>query len=363
MRIKEIQLRNYRNYSEFASELEPGLNFVVGQNAAGKTNLLESIYVLENGRSYRTTTNQDLVKWGEEFAHVKAAVSRSDREVAAETTIFKTGTKQVKVNGVSYRQGKGVQRPLLTVLFTPDHLKIVKEMPEYRRAYLDEVLEKIKPDYGYWRGHYGKILKQRNMLLKKIAAGRMKQDVLDYWDQQLIPAGIKLIAARRALISTLEEHAAEAYKNIADGDMVFSLTYENQLLTDHNTLDEITERFKSSLEERRKHEIERGITLVGPHRDDVGMYANTVDLRSFGSQGEQRSTALALKIAEMLIVHERAGEEPVLLLDDVLSELDQSRRRALLKQINDGVQVIITSTNAEYITEIDIGQAHIMRIK
>lgn len=360
MYIKELRLQNYRNYSTFSATLDDGLNFIVGRNAAGKTNLLESVYFLENARSHRTNSTSELIRWNQDFATVKAEVVRADREVLVEATISKGGAKQLKVNGVPNRPGKA--KPVLTVIFTPDHLKIVKEMPEYRRDYLDEILEKIKPDYAYWRGQYLKILKQRNVLLKKVAAGRMKRDVIDYWDRQLVPAGVKIIAARQAMVRKLGVLADEAYEKIAECSTPFTLTYENQLLKEDSSLEMLPDRYSNELLKRRTSEIERGQTLVGPHRDDMGIFSGGIDLRSFGSQGEQRSAALALKIAELKIISEKAGELPILLLDDVLSELDEYRRRALLRQIGEAVQTIITSTNAEYVHEIGVVDANVIRI-
>ncbi len=362
MYVKELQLVNYRNYSNFSVTISEGLNFIIGRNAAGKTNLLEAIYFLENGRSHRTSTAQELIKWNEEFAVVRSTVQRLDRELLVEASIFIAGTKQLKVNGVASKKEQMKARPVITVIFTPDHLKIVKEMPDNRRAYLDEILEKTRPDYAYRRQQYSKILKQRNMLLKKVFVGRMKADVIDYWDKQLVEAGSRITIARRDILYKIEERADQAYKNMTESDINFSLSYENQLLQEGIKDDELEERFLLLLREKRKAEIERGQTLVGPHRDDVGIFAAGIDLRTFGSQGEQRSAALALKMAELSIITELTKDQPVLLLDDVMSELDRARREALLKHIEDGVQVIVTSTNVEYLKEMDIDTSNIIKI-
>jgi len=362
MYVKELQLVNYRNYSNFSVTIHEGLNFIIGRNAAGKTNLLEALYFLENGKSHKTSTARELIKWDEEFAIVKSTVQRLERELLIEASIFKDGSKQLKVNGVASKKEQMKARPIITVIFTPDHLRIVKEMPETRRAYLDEILEKTGPGYSYWRQQYSKILKQRNMLLKKVFVGRMKADVIDYWDKQLVGAGSRITIARRDIIYKLEERADRAYKNITESDVNFSLIYENQLLKEGIKDGETEEHYLSLLKEKRKAEIERGQTLVGPHRDDVGIFAAGIDLRTFGSQGEQRSASLALKMAELSIITELTRDYPVLLLDDVMSELDRARREALLKHINDGVQVIVTSTNVEYLKEMDIDASNIIKI-
>lgn len=363
MYIKTLQLKNYRNYEDLSLNLEEGLNFVIGKNAAGKTNILESIYFLENGKSHRTNAAQELISWNEEFLNIAARVVLQDREIPVEASITRLGGKQLKVNGVVKKRLQTRSRPVLTVLFTPDHLKIVKEMPDHRRAYLDEVLEKIRSDYGYWRQQYSKILRQRNMLLKKVYTGRMKAEVIDYWDKQLVVAGVKVIEARRDVIKKLQVHASVAYKKIAEDDVVFTLEYENQLLKEVDSLEFLEERFLEGLVKKRKAEIERGQTLVGPHRDDMGICVDGVDLRTYGSQGEQRSASLALKMAELLIIMDVSRELPILLLDDVMSELDRSRRKALLEQIREGTQVIITSTQADYLKEMAIDGANVIKIE
>ncbi len=363
MYIKTLQLKNFRNYSDFSIDLKEGLNFIIGKNATGKTNILEAIYFLEAGKSHRTNTNQELITWNEEFSLIKASAYRQDRDIIIEASIFKAGGKQIKVNGVGIKKIRARERPILTVIFTPDHLKIVKEMPENRRSYLDEILEKTRPDYGYWRQQYSKILKQRNMLLKKVYVGRMKQDVIDYWDKQLVHAGVKIVIARAGIIKKLEDRAGQSYKKISESDMSFELNYENQLLDENNNSPEsLEERFLSELKNKRKAEIERGQTLVGPHRDDVGIYTDGTDLRIYGSQGEQRSASLALKIAEFSIIKELSKDLPILLLDDVMSELDHARREALLKQVGNGIQAIITSTHVEYLKGMDEMSANVVTI-
>lgn len=363
MYIKTLQLKNFRNYSNFSIDLKEGLNFIIGNNATGKTNILEAIYFLEAGKSHRANTNQELITWNEEFSLIKASMYRQDRDITIEASVFKAGGRRIKVNGVEIKKLGSREKPILTVIFTPDHLKIVKEMPEHRRSYLDEILEKTRPDYGYWRQQYSKILKQRNMLLKKVYVGRMKQDVIDYWDKQLVRAGVKIVIARAGIIKKLEDYASQSYKNISESDTAFGLNYENRLLVENSNSPELLEeRFLFELENKRKAEIERGQTLTGPHRDDVGIYAGGVDLRTYGSQGEQRSASLALKIAELSIIKELSKDLPILLLDDVMSELDYARREALLKQVGNGIQAIITSTHVEYLKGMDEMSANVVTI-
>ncbi|MCL6472850.1 MAG: DNA replication/repair protein RecF [Firmicutes bacterium] len=362
MHIKQLQLKNFRNYEAYQIDLIKGLNFIVGRNAVGKTNILEAIYFLENGKSHRTSVNQELIKWNEDFSYIKASVERKEREVLIEAVIFRTGGRQIKVNGVEIKKIKVLEKPVLTVIFTPDHLKIVKEEPEYRRAYLDEVLGKTKVDYNYWRSQYLKILRQRNMLLKKVYIGNMRADIIDYWDRQLAGAGAKVIMARQGIIKKLEGYANESYEKIAGIKTGLSLTYESQVSPEGEDIETLKEKFLTELTKKRKAEVERGQTLVGPHRDDVGIYVDRVDLRKYGSQGEQRSASLALKTAEFLIIAELTKDHPVMLLDDVMSELDYSRREAFLNQIGTETQAIITSTQVEYLKEMGLLHTNIIRI-
>ncbi|MDP2210962.1 MAG: DNA replication/repair protein RecF [Candidatus Aquicultor sp.] len=363
MYIKNLSLKNYRNYEDFSTEFTPGINLIIGKNAVGKTNLLEAVYFLENGRSHRTRNYQELIKWHEEFLHVKASVKRTDRDLVIDAMVEKSGGRRLKVNGVLQKGFSGRVRPVQTVMFTPDHLKIVKEMPEHRRAYLDEILEKIKADYAYWRQHYGKVLRQRNLLLKKVGSGRMKPDMIDCWDVQLVEAGAKIIKYRNEAVATIAEHAAQIYSQISDSPERFSLKYENQLVGEDGSVEGLQERFMEGLRAKRRTEIERGQSLLGPHRDDIGMFVGGIDMRTYGSQGEQRSVALALKITEHGIITEKIKEYPVLLLDDVMSELDIKRREALLKYIKNGTQVLITSTNVEYFKEQELCEYNVISVK
>ncbi|MBE0447105.1 MAG: DNA replication/repair protein RecF [Actinobacteria bacterium] len=362
MYIKALHLKNYRNYSDYCVDLKEGLNLVIGENAIGKTNLLESIYFLENGRSHRTSNYQELIKWKDGFSTIKASIRRMERDLLVEAKILKAGGKQIMVNGVVQKNLRGKIRPVCTVIFTPDHLKIVKDVPECRRSYIDEILEKIKANYSYWRQQYVKILRQRNVLLKNVHIGRMKGDIIDYWDKQIIGVGARIIFARKSIIEKLEETAKEAYKKITDTDSTLLLRYENQLLLEGDSVESLERRYAKELEKKRGVEIERGQTVIGPHRDDLGLYVKGVDIRTFGSQGEQRSTALALKLAEFSAMTDSIKEQPILLLDDVMSELDETRRRALMSSINNGTQTIITSTNIEYFGESDVSMANIIRI-
>jgi DNA replication and repair protein RecF len=367
MIIKDVRVKNFRNYTDFNADLRDSVNFIIGNNATGKTNILEALFILENGKSFRTTSSSEMIKWDEEFLSVRANVNRMNRDILIETTIKINGVKQVKINGVKQTQAQARYKPVVTVLFTPDHLKVVRETPDHRRAYLDDVLEKIKPDFQYWRQQYSKILKQRNVLLKKVGAGSMNKDVIDYWDLQLIQAGAKIILARDELIRRLQSYVGSSYCEIADTDEVFELKYENQIILDFKEKNEEyknnpEQRFKELLEKNRKKEIDRGVTIIGPHRDDLTISVNGVDIKIYGSQGEQRSASLALKLGELALVNDTIRDKPVLLLDDVMSELDSNRRHALFDFIKDDQQVVITTANENYIDDLENLPVNVIRI-
>lgn len=362
MNIKHLFLKNYRNYGEYEVEINDGLNIVIGRNAVGKTNLLEAIHFLESGKSHKTNVYQELIKWNENFSAIKARVQKSDRELLIEATLSREAGKRIKINGVEIKKIHTKVKPLIAVIFTPDHLKIVKETPEHRRAFMDEILEKVKPDYSYWRQQYLKVLKQRNLLLKKVKINQMKDDIITYWDKQLVNSGARIIFARKGIIKKIEGYASDSYKKITNEDIKLTLHYENQLLKEDITIQELEDSFMSELAKKRRIEIERGQTIIGPHRDDIGIYIDGIDNRVYGSQGEQRSVSLALKMAELLIINEITNDKPILLLDDVMSELDYKRREYFLKQIDFGVQIIITSTSAGYLEDMDISDANIIGI-
>jgi DNA replication and repair protein RecF len=360
MHIKDIKLVNFRNYGDTRIDIKNGVNFILGHNAAGKTNLLEAIYYLENSRSHRAGSISEIIRWDCDFSYVRASINRNDREIVLESSIKKSGTRQLKINGVLQTPQQAKYKPVVTVLFTPDHLKIVKETPDHRRAYLDEILERIKPDYQYWRQQYSKILKQRNILLKRVFGGGMKKDVIDYWDVQLIQAGIKLIKARSEIIQRLQESTNEAYRKISQRNDRLTLIYENQILNEGE--EHLTEQYVDLLKKNRSQEIERGQTIIGPHRDDMIIKIGDMDVRAYGSQGEQRSVSLALKVSEMSLIASVLCDKPVLLLDDVMSELDEVRRQSLLEYVSEGQQVIITSANEKYAEDMRDLPVNIIRV-
>ena len=334
MRIERITIKNYRNYA--SADITPGggVNLFVGDNAQGKTNLLESVRLASVGRSSRTPRWQELVKWGESESLVAVAVRK---EIGADEITVRLGKdKRVFVNGLPLTRIGELMGVLKTVLFSPDELKIVKEGPGERRRFIDIALCQLSKAYFYALTRYNKILAQRNKLLKSSPT----DDAIEVWDMQLVREGARIIKTRRGFIERLQPLAAAVHADVSGGEK-FTLAYDGIA---GGTTEEIAAAFAAELKKSRPRDKAFMLTHVGPQRDDLVITADGVDLRSFGSQGQQRSAALSLKLAEMELLKQESGEYPVLLLDDVLSELDERRQAKLLERIK-AYQTIITCTN------------------
>ncbi len=333
MKIEKLTISNYRNYA--SAEVEPcgGVNLFIGENAQGKTNLLESVYLASVGRSARTPRWQELVRWGEKEALVRVKVHKN---IGTDDIAVRLGAeKHIQINGLAITKIGELMGVLKTVLFSPDELKIVKDGPGERRRFMDIALCQLSKAYFYTLTRYNKILSQRNKLLK----GNPTDDALEVWDMQLVKEGARVIKTRRGLISRLDKIVEAVHRDICGETL--KLVYEG---VDGATAAEIETAFDAELKKNRERDRQFAITHVGPQRDDIAITADGVDLRSFGSQGQQRTAALSLKLAEMELFKEESGEYPVLLLDDVLSELDENRQAKLLERIK-SYQTILTGTS------------------
>lgn len=360
MWVKRIELVDFRNYAHAAVELDSGLNLFLGSNAQGKTNLLEAVYVASAGRSYRASRDADMIRWGQPLFRIVADVQRAPEAVKLEVGISSAGRRFARVDGTQRIRGPELADYLNVVMFTPDDLSLVKGSPSERRRFLDLEISQVSPAYRSWLDTYSKAMAQRNALLKQISAfgpnpGRgvsnRYMDLLDAWDEQLIQAGARIILRRAHVVADLSARARTAHHAIAGDRAELSLIYRPSVQMpvggDNSaellSVDRAAQAFRSRLCELRKAEIIRGVTLSGPHRDDVMFELDGVDMAGFGSQGQQRSTVLAVKLAEVEFVAEKTGQRPVLLLDDVLSELDGGRRIRLMDLVETGCQALITS--------------------
>lgn len=338
MYVSELTVVDYRNYVKQTVRFGDKVNFIVGRNAQGKTNLLESVYLCSVGKSARTPRDKELINHDKTKAVIRLTVKKSYGEDKVEIVLDKDLPKRVSVNGMPISRIGELMGVVSTVFFSPDEMRIVKEAPADRRRFMDIALCQMSRTYFYLLSRYNKILVQRNKLLKSAAT----DDALDVWDMQLVDNGAKIIKTRRGFIDKLGEVTAQCHSYLTNGEEQLVLGYES---IDGETVEEIKSNFETLLKADRARDRLRGYTHTGPHKDDIAFRIGNEDIRSFGSQGQQRTASLAIKLAEVELVGQR-GEYPILLLDDVLSELDIERQKRLINKIKD-YQTIITCTHID----------------
>lgn len=338
MYLKKIELKNFRNYEEEAVEFHNKVNIITGKNAQGKTNLLESLYIMSLGKSFRTSRDTEMIGFGKEYCRAKSTSVKEGRKLEIEIAIGHEG-KTTKINGVKTEKNIDLLENVYMVIFSPEDLKIVKDEPEKRRKFIDRELCQLKPVYYRNLGRYKKILQQRNSLLKQ---PEIKEDVIAVWDESLAEYGAKIIHERRRFIEKLSRISREISRGITNGKEALEITYEANAEYKENYAEQ-KEYLKTLLTKNLKNDILRRSTSVGPHKDDLKICVEGVDIRHFGSQGQQRTAALSLKLAEIQLIKEETNVPPILLLDDVLSELDAERQNFLINSL-DEVQLFITTT-------------------
>ncbi|MBQ7668233.1 MAG: DNA replication/repair protein RecF [Clostridia bacterium] len=338
MIINKITLENYRNHKNLSLDLSPKTNVIYGKNAHGKTNILESIYVCAMGKSFRTHKDTDLILFNNEYAIIDIDFNKNDREKKINFIISNKNKKQIKINGVKIEKLSDLFGNILIVFFSPDDIDIVKGEPALRRKYFDMLISNIKPSYMYLLQEYYKIIEQRNSFLKL-----RKNDTLelDVWDEKLAELNIKISKQREEVVSKINPIFSVYMDEFSEQKEKAQISYKTQL-TDEDPL--------IKLKERRSIDFERGNTSFGIHRDDYKFKINELDVNTFGSQGQIKSSVLSLKLAQKDLIEEILSEKPVLLLDDVMSELDETRRKYILEKIKE-CQVIITCTDFDDIIE------------
>lgn len=366
MYLIELALQHYRNYMTQNLSLARGINLFLGENGQGKTNLLEAVYYLSCGSNFRGNKENELIHWQQDYFRLSAKLKKehSSRIYDLEIYADRNRNKQIKINGVKYKRNADLLGYLQTVLFSPEDLKIIKGSPSDRRRYIDQEICQLDGKYYTLLTRYQKVLQQRNNLLKTIAYKRAAKDQLSVWNQQLIALGSQIITKRLWFLKILVPIARKLQQQISAEKETFNVTYQSSLgLVGSLSLEELQRVYSDILKQNEAMEINRGITLWGPHRDDLIFYCNDKDLKTYGSQGQQRTGILALKLAELETFYHYNGEYPLLLLDDVMSELDDTRRGFLLKVINDKqIQTIITGANMELVSE-EIAQNEVFIIK
>ena len=343
MKVEKVVLENYRNYKQAEFTFRDGLNVICGRNAIGKTNLMESIFVSAIGRSPRTKNEKDLILMGENKAYIHLSLEKKFRSHTINVEIDKTEGKKVSVDGAKITRLGELLGFLTVVYFSPDELKMIKEAPQERRRFIDLSLSQECKPYYLALSKYNKLLLQRNKLIKQTDFAEFSQTAY-IWETQIADAAADIIIKRHEFLRKIGKIADSYHKKIAGEADDLTLTYEP--CTECETREEIKADMLRMLEESQKKDYELGYTTVGPHREDFNISCKGIDLRKFGSQGQQRTAALAIKLAEIEYYERESGEKPVLLLDDVLSELDESRRNALLEATK-GTQTFITCTEYE----------------
>lgn len=344
MKIISLELKNFRNYKSARVEFNDGLNVLFGENASGKTNLLESIYLCSIFKSPRTTRDKELVLLGEQSANIKIVVEKKYRKHVINLQIDNLGHKKVAVDGLPVNRAGELIGVLGVVFFSPDEMKLIKESPQERRHFLDVGLCQQQKSYFTALQRYNKTLKQKNNLLKEYRGGANIDDMLDVWDAGLAKEGATIINKRIEYLKTLDDAAGKFHSAISKNKENLHLIYENSILNVQNQ--NVEEALLAAIKAARQKDRELGFCTVGPHRDDIKIDLDGKDGRKFASQGQQRTIALAMKLGEVVIYRNELGEPPVLLLDDVLSELDEGRQALLLK-MTEGFQTVLTCTEYE----------------
>ncbi|MBV7392196.1 MULTISPECIES: DNA replication/repair protein RecF [Enterococcus] len=349
MQLNKLELTNYRNYASLSMEFPNRLNIFLGENAQGKTNLLESIYVLALTRSHRTNSEQELIGWQDDFAKIVGRISRGSSEVELELQLTKKGRKS-KVNHIEQKKLSSYIGQLNVILFAPEDLSLVKGSPQVRRRFIDMELGQINPIYLYDLAQYQQTLKQRNLYLKQLSEKKANDEIyLDVLSEQLVDFGSKVLAQRLKFIKQLEYWSNELHQKITNKKEQLRLAYQASFPIDSEDPTIIAEVFLAELKKNRSRELFKGNTFIGPHRDDLHFFVNDLDVQVYGSQGQQRTTALSVKLAEIDLMKQETGEYPLLLLDDVMSELDDSRQIHLLETIENKVQTFLTTTTLNHV--------------
>ena len=333
MWISDIEIFNFRNYNKQVIKLNEGINVFYGENAQGKTNIIESIYLCSLGKSFRSKKDAELIKFGENMASVSVKFNKSDRD--GKIKIELSDKKKVFINGIKANKLSELLGNINVVIFTPDDINILKGGPQKRRKFLDIMISQLKPNYMHVLNLYLKTIEQRNNYLRQIKQEGKSESLLDIWDEKLAEYAIKIYEYRQEFIDKLKDKIKIVHSNITENKESLSLEYSSDC-KDKN-------EYLNVLKSRRKLDIIKGFTTKGIHRDDFTVNINNKPVNIYGSQGQNRTVILSLKLAELNVVYDEIGEYPILLLDDFMSELDEKRRKSFLNNIKN-TQVIITCT-------------------
>ena len=343
MIIKSLELKNFRNYENLQLDFDSGTNIFYGDNAQGKTNILEAIYVSATTKSHKSSKDKDIINFDKEEAHIRTYLEKDEIETRVDMHLRKNKTKGIAIDGVKIKKAAELLGLLNVVFFSPEDLSIIKNGPSERRRFIDMELCQLDNFYLYNLNNYNKIVNQRNKLLKDLYYNPSLKDTLSIWDSQLVSFGSKIIERRIQFIEQINSIINDIHSNLSGGKEFLRIEYEPDTLIDI---------YEEELNKSQEKDIKLKQTTVGPHRDDISFMVKRkdeekeIDIRKYGSQGQQRTAALSLKLSEIELVRKVTKDTPVLLLDDVLSELDSNRQNYLLNIIGD-IQTIITCTGLD----------------
>lgn len=358
MYIKKIELKNYRNYEDLSLEFDQKVNLIVGHNAQGKTNLIEAVYLSSIGRSFRTAHDSDLIRFGNDFATVKVHAQKEYTDTKVEIILKRNAGKSIRKDGSVIHRTSQLLENIIVVVFSPDDLKIVKEEPEKRRKFIDRELAQIKPAYYNSLSNYKKTLQQRNAYLKEEV---VDPSMISLWDEQLIRYGSEVMRMRKQFIDQINIYSGRIHEHITNGKEKLRIDYDPNIPYEDST-EKQQDQFREILDKSYNVDLKMRTTTKGPHKDDMQFYVNDINARAFGSQGQQRTCALSLKLAELDFIKEETGENGILLLDDVMSELDEERRTYLVGTLQDN-QLFITTTDIDDEIRANYPEAKILSIE
>ncbi len=342
MYIEKIRLQNFRNYENLEIDLNKNINIIYGENAQGKTNIIESIFLCAFGKSFRTSKEKEMIKFNEEKSLIEAFYQKKDRD--GKIKIELGNKKQISLNGIKIKKLSELLGNINIVIFTPEDINILRDGPVKRRRFLDMMIGQLRPNYVYNLNMYTKTIEQRNNYLRQIKEENKPEEMLEIWDEKLAEYGEKVYIYRKEFIEKIYNKINEIHGNITDNKETLKIEFISNCDNKENYL--------KLLKERRKLDIIKGFTTKGIHRDDFVIYINGKEVNIYGSQGQNRTVVLSLKIAELNVIYEEIGEYPILLLDDFMSELDEVRRKNFLNNIKN-TQVILTCTEKIDLPEIE----------
>ncbi|MCR5736712.1 MAG: DNA replication/repair protein RecF [Eubacterium sp.] len=341
MKVKKIELSNFRNYNSLELDLDPNTNILYGDNAQGKTNILEAMYICSTTKSHRSSKDVELIRLEENEGHIKLYLEKKEREHRIDIHLRRNKTKGIAIDGIPIKKASELFGLFNVIFFSPEDLNIIKNGPAERRRFIDIELCQLDKIYVYNLMNYNKILSQRNKLLKDLYLKPDLKDTLDVWDMQLAEYGKKIIQRREKFIEDINKIIRPIHKKLTNDKENLEIHYQKNC--------EENDLYEKILENREK-DMKYKTTSVGPHRDDILFFNGDMNIRTYGSQGQKRTVALSLKLAEIELVKELIHDTPVLLLDDVLSELDSGRQNHLLQSL-DNIQTIITCTGLDEFIE------------